>query len=275
MAKEDSGVDGLNASDPVDSIRVSLRYDRVFRALNTSSGICTHLAFYHWLRSDINSFLPHQTLLAAWGDFVAGQISYDITSPIEGVNTRLINEVGGLDLLVKRLFTQVDQSGRGWLIFEDIHSISAECGINVNSRQYRKATSDVAAILAYVMHNEREGHDCLYIFALTDEAVDIDPVVLELLMPHIDSALRRIKCFPPSRYVEADQTSDYAASLSEREQEVLHWVSQGKSNEEIGTILSISHNTVKNHLKRIFKKMGVTARSQAVRAYMQDTARSR
>jgi DNA-binding CsgD family transcriptional regulator len=56
---------------------------------------------------------------------------------------------------------------------------------------------------------------------------------------------------------------------------VLLWVSQGKSNEKIGTILSISHNTVKNHLKRIFKEMGVTARSQAVRLKMQDTARSR
>ena len=42
------------------------------------------------------------------------------------------------------------------------------------------------------------------------------------------------------------------------------WVCSGKTNIEIGLILNISTFTVKNHLQRIFKKLDVVNRSQAV-----------
>jgi len=41
-------------------------------------------------------------------------------------------------------------------------------------------------------------------------------------------------------------------------------VRAGKTNQEIGDILFISQNTVKSHLKRIFTKLNVTTRAQAV-----------
>lgn len=53
-------------------------------------------------------------------------------------------------------------------------------------------------------------------------------------------------------------------ALSPREREVYHWLSLGKSNEEIGIILGISHHTVKNHLERIFQKLGVNNRYEAI-----------
>ncbi|MCW0221561.1 MAG: helix-turn-helix transcriptional regulator, partial [Prosthecobacter sp.] len=52
-------------------------------------------------------------------------------------------------------------------------------------------------------------------------------------------------------------------TLSKREQEVLKCLQEGKSNDEIATSLSISPNTVKNHLDRVFKKLGVTNRFAA------------
>ena len=48
---------------------------------------------------------------------------------------------------------------------------------------------------------------------------------------------------------------------------ILHWVKTGKTNFEIGIILTISPNTVKNHLKRIFQKLDVSCRAQAVAKY--------
>ncbi len=51
--------------------------------------------------------------------------------------------------------------------------------------------------------------------------------------------------------------------LGRREAEVLAWVAQGKTNEEIGTVLSISPRTVKKHLERIFSKLGVETRTAA------------
>lgn len=52
--------------------------------------------------------------------------------------------------------------------------------------------------------------------------------------------------------------------LSPREREVYHWLRSGKSNEEIGIILGISHHTVKNHIERIFQKLGVHNRYEAM-----------
>jgi transcriptional regulator EpsA len=54
------------------------------------------------------------------------------------------------------------------------------------------------------------------------------------------------------------------SALSEREIEILHWVREGKSNHEIGMLLSISPLTVKNHIQRILKKLQASNRTQAV-----------
>lgn len=55
--------------------------------------------------------------------------------------------------------------------------------------------------------------------------------------------------------------------LSAREDEVMSWLAEGKSNEEIGIILSISPHTVKNHLDRIYRKIGVDNRHAATLAW--------
>jgi DNA-binding CsgD family transcriptional regulator len=52
--------------------------------------------------------------------------------------------------------------------------------------------------------------------------------------------------------------------LTLREIEILHWVKTGKTNGEISNILSISPSTVKNHLYRLFKKLEVSNRMQAI-----------
>ena len=57
---------------------------------------------------------------------------------------------------------------------------------------------------------------------------------------------------------------DGQSGLSQREIEIMEWVRIGKTNYEIGMILNISAFTVKNHLQRIFKKLDVTNRAQAV-----------
>ncbi|WP_118963907.1 LuxR C-terminal-related transcriptional regulator [Komagataeibacter saccharivorans] len=52
--------------------------------------------------------------------------------------------------------------------------------------------------------------------------------------------------------------------VTEREQECLLWVAQGKDTTETGSILSISDNTVKHHLKNVMQKLGCHNRVQAV-----------
>jgi DNA-binding NarL/FixJ family response regulator len=52
--------------------------------------------------------------------------------------------------------------------------------------------------------------------------------------------------------------------LSLREEEVLRLLATGLSNRELATTLNLSEHTVKNHLFRIFDKLGVSSRVEAV-----------
>jgi len=59
-------------------------------------------------------------------------------------------------------------------------------------------------------------------------------------------------------------------TLTHREAEILTWLSQGKTNAEIGMALSISPRTVKKHLEHIYAKLKVHRRTAAVaRSYFQ------
>lgn len=51
--------------------------------------------------------------------------------------------------------------------------------------------------------------------------------------------------------------------LTNREMEVLIQIANGMFNKEIATLLNISERTVKNHVSSIFKKIGVSDRTQA------------
>jgi len=53
-------------------------------------------------------------------------------------------------------------------------------------------------------------------------------------------------------------------SLSERETQILHLLSEGYLYKEIADRLSISYSTVRTHIERIYTKLHVQSRSQAV-----------
>jgi two-component system response regulator DegU len=61
-------------------------------------------------------------------------------------------------------------------------------------------------------------------------------------------------------YVDPDETF---APLSPREMEILQHVTRGLSNKQIALALGISHQTVKNHMTSILKKLAVQDRTQA------------
>jgi DNA-binding NarL/FixJ family response regulator len=56
--------------------------------------------------------------------------------------------------------------------------------------------------------------------------------------------------------------------LSAREREILDLLCEGLSNKEIGTKLNVSQFTVRNHLAKVFEKLHVRSRTEAVMAYL-------
>jgi two-component system nitrate/nitrite response regulator NarL len=62
----------------------------------------------------------------------------------------------------------------------------------------------------------------------------------------------------------AARTPAATSSLSQRELDVLQELARGATTADIAATLIISENTVKTHIRRIFKKLGVNNRTQAV-----------
>ena len=66
-------------------------------------------------------------------------------------------------------------------------------------------------------------------------------------------------------YAIAGKTDSLDFPLTAREKEVLKYLVEGKGNKKIGGNLFISCETVKSHVKNIFRKLNVSNRVEAVR----------
>ena len=56
----------------------------------------------------------------------------------------------------------------------------------------------------------------------------------------------------------------FVSPLTPRETEVLTYIARGNSNKQIAVVLSISEQTIKNHITSILRKLDANARTQAV-----------
>jgi LuxR family transcriptional regulator, quorum-sensing system regulator BjaR1 len=80
---------------------------------------------------------------------------------------------------------------------------------------------------------------------------------------YLMALLAHERCYALSEISEGDGESP---GLSERELECMRWVAAGKTDWEIGTILTISSSTVRFHVERARKKLNASTRPQAVAA---------
>lgn len=96
-----------------------------------------------------------------------------------------------------------------------------------------------------------------------------DRLMLNLLGPHIIQAFNNAEAHAKARQasaaLESSNQSINSYGLTNREEDVLYLVAQGKSNAETAVILNIAHGTVKIHLEKIYHKLGVENRTAASR----------
>jgi DNA-binding NarL/FixJ family response regulator len=75
-------------------------------------------------------------------------------------------------------------------------------------------------------------------------------------------AARVLKLF--QQFAPAPASSTYEFNLSDREKDILSLMVQGKDFRTIGEEYFISYETVRTHVKKIYKKLHVTSASEAV-----------
>lgn len=115
---------------------------------------------------------------------------------------------------------------------------------------------------------------------------DRDLLLFDLLRPHVAGAWRRmigreqlrgLREASAAALLKPDSAANRAAlrtlGLTEREAEVLVWLSQGKTNPEISIILGMGLPTVKTHVLHIFARLGCETRTAAARVALETFAR--
>lgn len=237
------------------------------RLIEEAIAVRRHFDLLKWLQGDVQHYLPHQIMVAAWGDFHLGLIHHDIVSAMPGVRTEQSSPETLVPLL-RGLFERWIElgkkpyalgAGEAGFLLEDS---GLQCALG-------GALQGMRSSLVHGISDERGRHDCLYvIFSSREDPSDSTCAALEILLPYLDVALRQVAHLPRQHSVkpvpQEPLKNGEEHGLSDREIEIMDWVKKGKTNHEIGSILDISAFTVKNHLQRIFKKLDAFNRTQAV-----------
>jgi len=93
----------------------------------------------------------------------------------------------------------------------------------------------------------------------------VKPVEVDDLLAAITSRLKRKEQLATARRPRPEPSPALLVpmGLTEREAEVLFWLSQGKTNPELCVLLGVQLTTIKKHLESIFLKLGVENRTSA------------
>jgi DNA-binding CsgD family transcriptional regulator len=111
--------------------------------------------------------------------------------------------------------------------------------------------------ISFSAASPRQNIGCL--ISMTGEEIGRDAQLVEMinsLVPHLHHAMLRVANLVPM--------SPSAMLLSNREYDIFHWMSRGKTNWEIATILEISERTVKFHVANIIRKLNANNRTHAI-----------
>lgn len=123
--------------------------------------------------------------------------------------------------------------------------------VTVFANQNKVIEAIEAGARGYLLKDERV-EDCIEaIRNIQEGGSPISPIIARQLLGQIQRK--------PASGAERD-TPD----LSDRELEVLNLISRGFSNAECGELLNISSNTVATHIKKIYRKLQVHSRAEAL-----------
>jgi transcriptional regulator EpsA len=241
-------------------------WGKIFSVIQQSYAIDNHLDFFNWLQNGVNEFLPHDVILTCWGDFEKklrrSKLNYDVASNLSNITTQTIfDSHQAFDKCMGHLHRLWLDNNRCWFVVNHLDHAAEDGKLKLNLPIELERLN---SLMVYGVSDLRGSNECLYVFFSKEKTFDVPNSVMGLIMPHIDNVLRKIQHLEPIILTAESEVIVNESGLSRREVEIIHWIKYGKTNQEIAAILDISQNTVKSHLKRVFQKMNVTRRAQAV-----------
>ena len=249
----------------------------IFAKIDTTSKLelfaimeaCTHLKTkeeFQTVLESTKSLFGHEMAACGIGEVITQKVGSTINSGFPNkFMSSIIDHHGRMD---SPLFNQwIKQKSPQVLNFHDKNKLSS-IGDRIFYRNFA-----LRNILSHGVMDFNQNYVTYFGFAqFPGEITESHIRLLEILAPHLHVAYMRVAI----GHAKTSQRTNLAIekknlihnwetnSISKREKEVLKWVLVGKTNWDISNILSISENTVKNHVLRILKKLGANNRQHAV-----------
>jgi len=227
----------------------------LLRAIESGLRVASMRQFFLWTQGQLQALLPHQVMVALQfapsGALRRLECLHATVLPPRAA-ALLTDRRDGLALRIARHCMQ----GARLPAMADA-DVDAGSGV-LGGFGVELLDAGFDSVLVHGTGPLAEGTSVFVLFGLPMRPGPRHGYFLELLLAHLHLALLRLPA-PEGRSVNAP-----ARALSSREIEIVGWLREGKSNEEMAQILGISALTVKNHLQRIYRLLGVGNRAHAL-----------
>lgn len=222
---------------------------RVFRLSN----------FFIWTQGELQALVPHEIMIFGMSRAPGSRIAFQ-----KFASTRYFRDAH---------FAEVSRPGTGLLerLMAYWHRSGEPCVVAPGTAgalpggEGLLQSVEANEMRNLVAHGSRGGDgrvSSFFCFARISCEIDARLLLrIQLLTPHLRETLARVLMTENSGMI---RTLRAECRVTDRETEILRWIRDGKTNRDIAEILGLSPFTVKNHIKKITKKMGVANRSHAV-----------
>ena len=163
---------------PVDDLNMLLY------VVQQSFSVRRHFQLFSWLQDEVQQFLPHEIMIAAWGDFRSGDVCYDIISPLPGIRTGDFDSATVLALMAP-LFLRWHECGHTPYM---VTSSGGFAQTGTGNPRADDAMTRMQACLVHGIKDQRGRHDCIYaLLGPTELGCDRSKLTMRFLLPYIDT----------------------------------------------------------------------------------------
>jgi len=247
------------------STRAAEQGDDFLRAAEAADAVQDRHQFFVWLRLHLHRFVPHELAMcrvdtgSPGGE--AGQALVFQSVPLSSELVSCLRQPSGE--FWTALVTDWVFHGRQVLL-QPLQGFEPLGGCEL--RLLREAGYSAVLVLGLDSGSGVQP-EAMFAFVLKDsEAAAVSRGLASLLLPHLYlMAVRALRGEGERRgTAAADAAPERRAALTPRELQILSAVREAKHNAQIGQLLGITAATVKNHLRKIMRKLGASNRAQAV-----------
>lgn len=244
------------------------RAQAIVQVIEASVDVRRKYQFFVWTQSSFQFLLPHKVVICGLYDRTRKQVRLELLNSIVVPANLLTLLTDGQSPLMQHVVNAwINNRGRPLVV-----KLEALAGRGVAAASESLQAAGYSQLLVHGVSRPQRASEIESLFVFASPGSGISAMQLgsiELLLPHLHSTYLRVQAIElditDARSQPVAARSGYSsASISEREEQVLGWVREGMSNQEIGVQLGISPLTVKNHVQKILRKLGASNRAQAV-----------